>query len=89
MGKLDNSLGVLLNQMEMEQTLKLRHAYAHALSILLRAGGLSLIRWSQRIFRVFQEYLTIEDGSGGVTQKHTLEVSLQTCTTSSVYSTLK
>ena len=54
--------------MEMEQGLQLRQVYAEALPILLSAGSICLMLWSQRIFRVLAEYVTIEDESSGKSQ---------------------
>jgi hypothetical protein len=68
LGRYDKVLKVLLCQMEMEQGLQLRQVYAEALPILLSAGSICLMLWSQRIFRVLAEYVTIEDESSGRSQ---------------------
>ncbi|XP_059486510.1 TELO2-interacting protein 2-like [Neocloeon triangulifer] len=76
MGRYDEALNVLLGQMELEQGLELRQAYAESLPLYLEAGSICLALWSQKILRIVAEYTTIEDESGGITQKYALEALL-------------
>ncbi|XP_075227440.1 TELO2-interacting protein 2-like isoform X2 [Lycorma delicatula] len=55
----DDVMNIWLPSIEMEQKLAFRSAHMESLSVFLQSMGLSCVRWSKRLIRIFDEYAAI------------------------------
>ncbi|KAG8233704.1 hypothetical protein J437_LFUL014308 [Ladona fulva] len=69
----DKALKIILSNMELEQYLTKRKAYIRVLPMYLDSMGLPMLRWSKQLLRIFEDYVFVDDGSGGISTKMAIE----------------